>query len=381
MNNEKKYILLFAELFKSKGGIQVFNRDFLKAMMQCLPDASFYVICINDAKITMKDWFEKRAKFICCGSKYRLWSKFKFTFALFLCVLHSKFFAPQPLIICGSTNFSPLCFIIRKLFRIEYILLTYGIEVWKIISGLKRKGLQNAALISSISRYTLSKIKEQSKDVESKLFILPVTVNGNSFYPMEKPDLLVKRYGLKGFKVLLTVGRLKAERNKGHDIVIKALKKVVKEIPRVRYLIVGKGNDIPRLEALAKTEEVGENVIFAGFVSDKEIANYYNLCDLFVMPSKGEGFGIVFLEALACGKPVIAGNKDGSRDALLDGELGILVDPDDVNAISEAIIKVFKKRVPKRLLDRTYLRRRVLEVYGLDKFKQRVKMLIDSVVS
>jgi glycosyltransferase involved in cell wall biosynthesis len=94
------------------------------------------------------------------------------------------------------------------------------------------------------------------------------------------------------------------------------------------------------------------------------------------MPSKGEGFGIVFLEALACGKPVIAGNKDGSRDALLDGELGILVDPDNIDEIAETIVKVLKKDVPEKLLDGKYLRKRVLEVYGFDKFKERVRDLL-----
>jgi glycosyltransferase involved in cell wall biosynthesis len=94
------------------------------------------------------------------------------------------------------------------------------------------------------------------------------------------------------------------------------------------------------------------------------------------MPSKGEGFGFVFIEALACGKPVIAGNSDGSRDALLDGELGILVNPENTKEITESIIKVLKKETSNKLLDGQYLRKRVLKVYGFDKFKERAKNLL-----
>lgn len=90
------------------------------------------------------------------------------------------------------------------------------------------------------------------------------------------------------------------------------------------------------------------------------------------MPSNREGFGIVFIEALACGKPVIAGNKDGSREAILGGELGIMVDPDDINEIAGAVTKVLRKETAGRLLDGNYLRARVVQEYGLDRFRERI---------
>jgi len=92
------------------------------------------------------------------------------------------------------------------------------------------------------------------------------------------------------------------------------------------------------------------------------------------MPSKKEGFGIVFLEALACGKPVIAGNKDGSVDAVLNGELGILVNPDDEDDIAKELIKVLKNDVSKKLINSEYLRTKVLEHYGIDRFIEKVKI-------
>lgn len=95
------------------------------------------------------------------------------------------------------------------------------------------------------------------------------------------------------------------------------------------------------------------------------------------MPSKFESFGFVFLEALACGKPVICGDKDGSVDALLDGELGILVNPDNIDQIAEAIIRVLSRKVPERLLDGNYLRERVIEEYGVERLKERVEQIIE----
>ncbi len=159
-------------------------------------------------------------------------------------------------------------------------------------------------------------------------------------------------------------------------MVISTLSTMLKEIPDVKYIIVGDGDDMPRALQIVKEHGFDDRVIFAGFVPDEDLIDYYNLCDVFVMPSKKEGFVFDFLEALACGKPVIAGNKDGSRDALLDGELGILVDPDDLDGIKDAIVNVLKGEVDKRLLDREYVRKRVIEEYGFDRFKERVRLLM-----
>jgi glycosyltransferase involved in cell wall biosynthesis len=138
-------------------------------------------------------------------------------------------------------------------------------------------------------------------------------------------------------------------------------------------LLVGTGPDRARVEKLATDIGVRNAVIFAGFVSNDELCEHYNLCDLFAMPSKGEGFGIVYLEALACGKPVLAGDKDGSRDALNDGELGILVDPDDIEQIAAETICVLKREHSHPNLFRPeFLRERVTELFGFETFKQTV---------
>ncbi len=115
----------------------------------------------------------------------------------------------------------------------------------------------------------------------------------------------------------------------------------------------------------------------AGFVPDAELPDYYGLGDLFAMPSKREGFGIVYLEAMACGIPAIAGDRDGARDALVEGELGVLVDPDDVAEFARAAVEVLSGRHPNRLLyDPDELRRRVIERFGPESFRRRLGEIV-----
>src|SRR5205085_1990385 len=128
--------------------------------------------------------------------------------------------------------------------------------------------------------------------------------------------------------VILTVGRLVAqERCKGFDEVIEIMPQLVKRFPYIKYLIVGDGSDRSRLEAKAEALGVRDSVVFTGYIPESEKVAHYNLADVYVMPSHGEGFGIVLLEAAACGVPVVGSRGDGSREALLGGRLGSLVDP------------------------------------------------------
>jgi glycosyltransferase involved in cell wall biosynthesis len=114
--------------------------------------------------------------------------------------------------------------------------------------------------------------------------------------------------------------------------------------PGIRYLLVGK-YDAPektRVDAIIKNLGLSGHVIFTGFIPEDELAAHYNIADCYIMPSKKEGFGIVFIEAMYYGKPVIAGNTDGSVDALDHGNFGILVNPDDISEITNAIVKVIR---------------------------------------
>ena len=144
---------------------------------------------------------------------------------------------------------------------------------------------------------------------------------------------------LEGKKVLLTVGRMPSkERYKGQDRVIEALPALVAAGHDVIYIVSGEGADRPRLEQLAHEVGVSDRVRFVGALPRERLIEAYRMADLFVMPSTTEGFGIVFLEAMACGTPAMGLDSDGSRDALCDGELGSFADPNDLaGSISKAL--------------------------------------------
>jgi glycosyltransferase involved in cell wall biosynthesis len=163
---------------------------------------------------------------------------------------------------------------------------------------------------------------------------------------------------------------LNGAEQKGYDRVIDALPLVLAEIPQARYVLVGGGEDA-RVQRALDRHGLHDRVVLAGAVSAEELVDYYNLCDVYVMPSKLEGFAIVFLEALACGRPVVASHGYGCREALLDGDLGMTVDPDSREEIASAIVRLLKDP-PSQLADPESLRRRTLEHYDISAFKRRV---------
>jgi glycosyltransferase involved in cell wall biosynthesis len=259
--------------------------------------------------------------------------------------------------------------------------VAHGIDAWNLQNPRLIQALRHADRILAVSHYTRDRLlQEQALDPE-KVVVLPNTFDASRFQIAPKPQSLLKKYNLTlDQPVILTIARLAGEeRYKGYDQIIRALPEIIKTIPNVHYLIGGKGGDRPRVEKLIRDLKLENYVTLAGFIPDEELADHYNLCDVFAMPSKGEGFGIVYLEALACGKPTIGGNQDGAIDALCNGELGVLVDPDDLTEISTTIIKILQKTYPLPILHQPeVLRKQVIEVYGFEQFKQNLAQLLSA---
>lgn len=348
-------ILFLCSDIHQVGGIQQYNRQLLKTLRDLGQD----VLLI-----------ERKAGFF-----PKVW----FIFNFFLGIIS---FRPD-IIFCGHINFSPLAYLVNIFSNCQYLIIGHGVEVWDIKGALKLKALEKARRIISVSRHTKQKISDRLPKIEKKIFILPNSVDGEKFFIKSKSASLLRKHNLRsGGKVILTVARLlSSEKYKGYIKVIEALPSVLREIPDLTYILVGDGDDLDYAKKLVKNLRLEDHFIAAGRVADFELVDYYNLCDLFVMPSKIEGFGIVFLEALACGKPVIAGSKDGARDPLLDGKLGVLVDPDDAGEISRAIIRMLKKEIPPDLLNSAFLRNQVLVAYGLDKLRAKTSALINELVA
>jgi phosphatidylinositol alpha-1,6-mannosyltransferase len=133
-----------------------------------------------------------------------------------------------------------------------------------------------------------------------------------------------------------------SENYKGHDQVIKSLPSLLTEFPTLVYDVVGDGDGRPALEALAVELGVAHAVRFHGIVSDAVLASLFAAASIYVMPSSGEGFGLAFAEAMAYGKPVIAGNVDAAVEVVRDGETGLLIDPHDVPALVSAISRLLR---------------------------------------
>lgn len=355
-------------LFRDRYGQQNYESHFLNSSYKFWGEFHhFKVLLLNDIRVPAPWNCYSGLSFSCCGRKSRFFSKLKFGLFSLSYVIRYR----PALIICGHINLSILCLLFLRFFKIRYIILTYGIDSWNIKDRLRKMALKEAHAIVTISSYTASKIKEQIPSLR-EIFIIPAFIDTQKFSPFPKPDYLLKRYNLKDCKIILTVARLSSIENKGYDKVVRLLPALIKIAPQIRYFIVGAGDDTANIIKLIAQLGLKDYVILTGFIPYEELEYYYNLCDLFIMPSKQEGLGIVFLEALACGKPVIAGNQDGSREALLDGKLGLLVNPDDINEITEAIIKVLRRDADRNLLDANFLRQSVIENFGLECFKHRV---------
>lgn len=241
------------------------------------------------------------------------------------------------------------------------VLLAHGIEVWQTLPAWKRRMLQACDLVLPVSHFTKAKMRSLHGLKEDSMRVINNCLD--PFLPplscTQKCEGLLKRYGLTAEnKVVLTLTRLSSkERYKGYDEVLMAVKALKSEMPAIKYLIVGKcdAEEKARLDRLIVQQGLQDQVILAGFVPDEELADHFNLADVYAMPSRKEGFGIVFIEALFYGKPVIAGNVDGSVDALSNGELGILINPDSSREIVEAI---------RRLLSSTAFLPNAAEVAG-----------------
>lgn len=260
---------------------------------------------------------------------------------------------------------------------VQVILIAHGIEVWKPLSPFKKKMLQRLDNILPVSAYTNSMMMTVQGIDPSKL-----TVVNNCLDPylpppgIKKDPALLQRYGLhKDDIIILTLTRLAAtERHKGYALVIKAIASILQQTnAQIKYIIAGKysADEKEYVLQLAENAGIAGKLLLTGFVADEALAAHFCLADMYVMPSRKEGFGIVFNEAMYYGLPVVAGNVDGSSDALLNGALGSLVNPgsqEETEAAIKRIIDSPLRYVPDRPL--------LLEHFGYGRYKQQIDKII-----
>jgi phosphatidylinositol alpha-1,6-mannosyltransferase len=331
-----RILALVTDGFGARGGIGQYNRDLLRAW-SASPEVERVIVLPRAGggeappdRVVQHPARASRLRYV-LTSLALLWRE-----------------GPFDVVFCGHLHMAPWAALLARLAGARLWLQLHGIEAWQRPSQPLRRAAERADLVTCVSRHTRRLFLGWARNEPSTVKVLPNTVEPR-FAPGPADPGLRERLGLTGHRVLLTVGRLAAsERYKGHDVVLGALGALKDEMPQLVYVIAGDGDDLPRLRSAAQALGVADRVRFAGFFDDAQLPALYRSADVFVMPSTGEGFGIVFLQALACGVPVVGGDADGSRDPLRDGRSGGLVDARSVEAVAAGVRAALAGAQPAR---------------------------------
>lgn len=263
------------------------------------------------------------------------------------------------LIVTLHVNFAPVAYCAARLLGVPYAVVAHGVEIGEALSPLRRCGLRHATRVWAVSRWTRDRAIALGVDA------LRVDVIGNTYDEARFTPGPAREQTSGALPVALTVARLDpGEGYKGCDVVLHAVALLRARGVHLRYRLVGSGDDAARLRALAGALDVSQVVEFAGQLDDAALLQAYREADVYVMPSRGEGFGIVFLEAMASGTPVIGGALDGTTDALRDGALGRLVDPADPAAVADALQAMVEQRGPATWFDPAALHHACRDAHG-----------------
>ncbi len=243
------------------------------------------------------------------------------------------------LVVAGHPNLAPVVRAMRLTTRgLKSIVCTHGVEVWEPLTRLRRNALRRANLVLAPSKYTADHVCAIQGVAPQRIRVLPWGLDpqfealahdaAKSPIPANFPE----------GRVILTVGRWRAdERYKGMDTLITALPRLLPRWPELQLAAVGEGDDRQWLEDLAEENGVGRHVHFISGLSYAQLAACYGHCEMFALPSRGEGFGLVYLEAMACGKPVIGGAHGGAPEVIDDGKTGYLIPHGDAGQLATAI--------------------------------------------
>jgi phosphatidyl-myo-inositol dimannoside synthase len=336
-------VLLISRVFPPKtGGIE---RIMYELHIRLNPGFNLAIIAPNFVSSCEFD-LQSQAKPI-YRSPY-LGSRFKLTYIPLFAIasVMSAHLRPD-IAIYDQVETGALGFLLKKLFGLPYIVFAYGAEMYDRGSAqLKKLVYRNAQKVVTCSADTAARVAQFAAIPQDAIEVIYPGVDVRRF-ELGDPEVVRDEYRLHGRRIILTVGRLSVrESYKGQDTVIRALPSVVEQVPEATYLVVGDGDDRPRLERLAAELGMQEHVVFAGRVPEQVLPAFYTVADAFVMVSKEsdqgmtEGFGIVYLEAAAAGKPVVFASSGGTREAAVDGQTGLSVDPDDISAVAEAVTRL-----------------------------------------
>lgn len=346
--------LVLSSLYGSTGGIPAFNRLLVRAAVEHGGAGRLRVVALTDATgPLLPPSLAERVEYLPCGGDRRLCAVEVFR------ALRQR----RP-ILCGHVNLAPLGLAGAAL-RLRYGVIAHGTEVWSPLPWHRRLALRRAAVVTCVSDDTARRVQDVQGVLAGRCVRIITALE--SLPTSDATDVDSGR-PLR----LLSVTRLHPGEPKGIDLVLRA----IAGLPQIamQYTVIGDGADRPRLRALADGLGLGDRVRFAGRVGDAERDRALADCDLFVLPSSGEGFGIVFLEAMAWSKACLAARAGGTPEVVLDEQPGLLVEP-NVAAVRAALSRLQDPSLRARLGRAG--RARVVEHFTYEAFRQRAFQLFD----
>lgn len=356
-----RILALVTDCFGARGGISQYNRDFVTALAAS-PHVSEVVVLPRIGDAHDGHLPDKVVQFPSRQARGR------YALEAFQVARRN---GPFDVIFCGHINFSWLAAGLGWMIGAPVWTQVHGIDAWDRPNALVRKAFERARLITSVSRYTVARVREWAHVEPHRIRVLSNTFNVSMQESSARGEV-DSRYAFAGKPFIVTLARINTEDAfKGHGRVIEVMPEVRRRHPDLQYVIIGDGTGLPGLANQAAAAGLADCVHFTGHLPKPDVEHLLAAARAFVMPSTKEGFGIVFLEAAAFGIPVIAGNVDGSVDALADGRLGLLIDPTSPPALAEAIMKAVAGDIPPPP-------REVLELFSTDRFRAHLHALLES---
>jgi glycosyltransferase involved in cell wall biosynthesis len=341
-----KTLVLTPEVFATEGGISRILRLYIRALVEdASEEAKLEIVALKDSPADTQRLSEVTGS---RSARIRGYQNQKLVFSIAALLAG----ASSDRILCGHLHQLVIAWAAQRLRpSLSYYLVAHGIEVWRPYSCAERIALRGAEKILCVSEYTRRQMLRFDPALEPRrLVLLP-----NTFDPRFQAEPVPSQtpFAAPRKPRILVVSRLSAgDPYKGVDTLIEAMPRVLLKYPEAQLRIVGDGSDRKRLEAIAKARNLEGTTQFCGILNDESLAKEYQECDLFALPSRKEGFGLVYLEAMSYGKPCIAARSGGAPE-VVNNTVGVLVEYGNIEQIVVAISELIRrKRNEEKILAR-----------------------------
>ncbi len=341
------------------GGIAEWALGIARELPKIGYQTSVYATNRKDRVLTV----HKDESFSCVTMYGRNWHEFHKWYSMYYMwkILNKN---PETIFIATTWGMAKSYSYLKKKYPLsKMIVVAHGLEVTRLKEGKELTTFKNVVndsdLILCVSKYTKNEIIDRVDGIETNhIKFLPNGVDINRFFPVENTSGFLNRYNIpENSNIILTLARI--IRRKGHDTVIKCLPLLIKKFPNIQYVIAGphrkKDTYLDELKLLAKELSVENHIVFVDYIPDSDLNEIYSRSQVYVMVSRtyndigdSEGFGITFLEANACGCPVIGSTEGGIPDAVENNKNGLLVPADDIKSLTKAIEKFLEDQSFRR---------------------------------